>query len=324
YFRTQPQIKSLAVLPMANLSGDPTQDYFADGMTETLIAGLARIGALRVISSRTSVMQYKGTHKSLPEIARELNVDAIVEGSVQRSGERVKVIVRLIQASTEQQLLTETYDRELRDVLSLQNEVARDVTQAIQIKLSPQEQTNLGSSRPIKPAAYDYFLRGRYYLNRQNKTDNQTAIEKFDQAVATDPGFAAAHAELAQACIWRLFLFAPDEKQLEEKAFVAVANALALDQNLAEAHLAQGRLLWTPSQHFPHDKVIQEYRRALSLNPNLDEAHHQLALVYGHVGLFEEALQELNKAMAINPSNTLARYRVGEIRLFQGQFAEAL
>ena len=319
----QTQIKSLAVLPMANLSGDPAQDYFADGMTDTLIAGLAKVGALRVIS-RTSVMQYKGSHKSLGDIARELNVDAIVEGSVQRFGERVQVIVRLIHATGEQHLLSETYNRDLRDILTLQNEVARAVTQAIQIKPTPQEQMRLAQARPIDPEAYDYFLRGRFYLNRQTKSDNENAIEMFDRAVAADPNFAAAHAELAQACVWRFFLFTPDEKQWEEKAFVSVEKALSLDSNSAEAHLARGRLLWTPSNHFPHDKAIQEYRRALSLNPSLDEARNQLALVYGHVGLLDEALQELEKGVAINPSNTLVRFRIGEILLFQGKYEQAL
>ena len=319
----QIEIKSLAVLPMSNLSGDPAQDYFADGMTDTLIAGLAQVGALRVIS-RTSVMQYKGSPKPLAEIARELNVDAIVEGSVQRFGERVQVNVQLIHATSDLHLWSETYNRDLRDVLTLQNEVARAVTQAIQIKPTPQEQMRLTQARPINPAAYDYFLRGRFYLNRQTKADNETAIEMFDRAIATDPTFAAAHAELAQACIWRLFLFTPDEKQWEEKAFVAVEKALSLDSDSAEAHLARGRFLWTPSNHFPHDKAIQEYRRALGLNPSLDEARNQLALVYGHVGLLDEALQELEKGLAINPSNTLARFRVGETLLFQGKYEQAL
>ena len=319
----QPEIRSLAVLPMANLSGDPAQDYFADGMTETLIAGLARVGGLRVIS-RTSVMQYKGAHKPLPEIARELNVDAIVEGSVQRFGERVQVNVQLIHAPTDRHLWSEIYDRDLRDILTLQNEVARDVTQKVQIKLTPQEQMRLARARPIDPAAYDFFLRGRFHLNRQTKTDNKTAIEMFDRAVATDPNFAAAYAELAQACVWRFFLFTPDEKQWEEKAFVAVEKALSLDPDLAEAHLARGRLFWTPSHHFPHDKAIQEYRRALALNPNLDEARNQLGLVYGHVGLFDEALQELEKAVAINPTNTLARLRVGTTLLWQNKYEPAL
>ncbi len=317
------EIKSLAVLPMANLSGDPAQDYFADGMTDTLIAGLAKVGALRVIS-RTSVMQYKGSQKSLGQIARELNVDAIVEGSVQRFGDRIQVTVRLIHATDEEHLLSETYNRDLRDILTLQNEVAQAVAQKIQIETTPQDQMRLAQARPIDPAAYDYFLRGRFYLNRQTKADNETAIEMFDHAVEKDANFAAAHAELAQACVWRFFLFTPDEKQWEEKAFIAVEKALSLDPNSAEAHLARGRLLWTPSNHFPHDKAIREYRIALGLNPSLDEARNQLALVYGHIGLLDEALQELEKAVAINPSNALVRFRIGETLLFQGKYESAL
>ena len=319
----QTEIKSLAVLPMANLSGDQSQDYFADGMTETLIAGLAKVEALSVIS-RTSVMQYKGSGRPLGEIAHELGVDAVVVGSVQRFGERVKVAVRLIHGPGDQQLWSGTYDQDLRDIPMLQNDVARAVTGAIQIKLSPQDQTRLARARSVNPMAYDYFLRGRFNLNRQTKTDNETAIELFERAVAADPNFAAAWAELAQACVWRFFLFTPDEKKWEERAFVAVEKALSLDPDLAEAHLARGRLLWTPSNQFPHDKVIQEYRRALSFNPSLDEARNQLALVYGHVGLLDEAFQELERAVAINPSNTLVRFRIGEMLLFQGKYEQAL
>lgn len=316
-------IKSLAVLPMVNLSGDQSQDYFAEGMTETLIAGLAKVGALRVIS-RTSVMQFKGSQKPLKEIARELKVDAIVEGSLQRFGDQLRVDVRLIDAATEQHLWSEHYVRNLRDVLTIQNEVTRAVTQAIQIKLTPQEQVRLTKARSINPAAYDEFLRGRYYLNRQTKEANETAIQALSHAVVLDPDFAGGWAELAQAYVWRLFLFAPDEKDLQEKAFVAVEKALTLDPELPEAYLARGRLLWTPANHFPHDKVIQEYRRALALNPSLDEAHNQLALVLSHVGLLDEALAELDKALATNPSNNLARFRVGEILLFQGKHEQAL
>lgn len=317
------EIKSLAVLPMVNLSGDAAQDYFADGMTETLIAGLAKVRALRVIS-RTSVMQYKGVHKPLPEIARELNVDAIVEGSVQRFGERVKITVQLIHAQTERHLWTDTYERDLRDVLTLQNEITRIITQEVQIKLTPQEQMRLTGARPVNPEAYDHFLRGRFHANRQNKADNETAIEMFDRAVAIDPNFATAYAELAQACVWRFFLFTPKERKWEEKAFLAVEKALSLDPDLPEAYLARGRLLWTPANHFPHEKAIREYRRALALNPNLDEAQNYLALVYNHIGAFDEALQELQKAVAINPSNTLAQFRIGETLLFQGKYEQAL
>ncbi|HEX7332959.1 MAG TPA: protein kinase [Pyrinomonadaceae bacterium] len=316
-------IRSLAVLPMANLSGDQAQDYFADGMTETLIAGLAKVAALRV-TSRTSVMQFKDSKKPLKDIAGELNVDAVVEGSVQRTGDRIRVAVRLLEASTEEQLWSETYNRDLRDVETVQNEVATAITQAIHVTVTPQEQSRLTRARPINPAAYDDFLRGRYYLNSQKQADNDKAIEALNRAVASDPEFARGWAELAQAYVWKLFLFAPEEKDLHEKAYVAVEKALALDPDLPEAYLARGRLLWTPANHFPHDKAIQEYRRALALSPGLDEARNQLALVLSHVGLLDEALVELDQALAANPSNTLARFRVGEVLLFQGKHEQAL
>ena len=320
----QAGIKSLAVLPMANLSNDPSQDYFADGMTETVISGLAKIGALRVIS-RTSVMPYKGAQKPLPEIARELNVEAIVEGSVQRFGDQVQIHVNLINGPTEVRLWSNTYNRDLREIQTLQNEVVRDLTEQIQIKLTPQEQTNLSHARPIDPKAYDYFLRGRYYASsRQTKEDNETSIVMFDQAVVTDPQFAAAWAELAQACIWRLFLFTPDEKKWEEKAYVAIQRALDIDPDLPEAHLARGRLLWTPAKHFPHDFAIQEYRRALAGNPNVDDAQNYLALVYIHIGAFDEARKQLQRSMQTNPSNALTQFRISESLLFEGKYEQAL
>ncbi|HEV8430451.1 MAG TPA: protein kinase [Pyrinomonadaceae bacterium] len=317
------EITSLAVLPIRNLSGDSAQDYFAEGMTETLISGLSKVASLRVIS-RTSVMQFKDSQKPLKQIAQELNVDAVIEGSVQRFGDNVRVGVRLIEANTEANLWSAEYNRDLRDVLTLQNEVAQAVTQAIRHKLTPQEQARLSQRRRINPAAYDDFLRGRYFLGRQTKTDNDTAIQALNRAVTVDPEFAGGWAELAQAYVWKLFLFAPNEKDLQEKAFVAVQKALALDPDLPEAYLARGRLLWTPSNHFPHDKAIQEYRRALALNPSLDEARNQLAVVLCHVGLVDEALAELDQALKTNPGNTLARFRVGETLLFKGKYEEAL
>ncbi len=317
------QIKSLAVLPLENLSGDPAQDYFADGMTESLNAGLARVGLLRV-SSRTSVMQYRQARKSLPDIARELNVDAVVEGSVQRIGERVKITIRLIYAPTERSLWAETYERDLSDALALQSEIAQAVIQQIQIKLTPQEHKRLVSARPVNPAAYDDYLRGKFYFNRENKADNETAIRMLERAVAADPNFAAAHAELAQAYSYRLFLFAPEEKQWEEKAFVEVEKALSLDPDLDVAYLARGCLLWTPANHFPHEKAIQEFRHALALNPSLDEAQNWLALVYNHIGAFDQALQELQKAVIVNPTNTSAQFRIGQTLIFQGKYEEAL
>jgi len=317
------RIQSLAVLPLENLSGDTSQDYFADGMTESVITELAKIGALRVIS-RPSVMQYKGARKPLPEIARELNVDAVLVGSVVRSGERVRITVQLVHAATDRNLWADSYERDLRDVLALQREVTRDIVGEIRIKLTPQEQVQFGSVRPVNPEAYDHYLRGRFYLNRQTKDDNEAAITALERAVGTDPTFAAAYAELAQAYVWKLFLFAPGEKQWAEKAFVAAEKALALDPDLAVAHLARGRILWTPANHFPHEKAIQEYRRAVALNPSLDEARNQLALVYCHIGAFNEALQESQKAVTTNPTNNLAQFRIGQTLNLQGKYEEAL
>ena len=317
------QVQSLGVLPLDNLSGDAAQEYFADGMTDALITDLAKIEALRVIS-RASVMQYKGARKPLPEIGRELNVDAVLTGSVARAGERVRISVRLTQAATERHLWAESYERDLRDVLTLQKEVARDIVSEISIKLTPPERSQIANARTVNPEAYDEFLRGQFHLYRQHKESNDAAIAALERAVATDSTFAEGFAALAQAYVWKLFLFAPDEKQLSEKAFVAAEKALALDPELATAHLARGRLLWTPANRFPHEKAIRAYRRALELNPNLDEARNQLALVYNHVGALDEALEELRKAVAINPSNSLADFRIGETYLFQGAYTEAL
>src|SRR5262249_17872813 len=173
--RASVRIQSLAVLPMENLSGDASRDYFADGMTDALITDLAKISALQVIS-RAGVMQYKGTTKTVPEISRDLNVDGVVAGSVLRSGERVRISVELIQAATNRNLWTNSYEGDLRDVLALQRDVARDIASEIRIKLSPQEQSQLGSTRTVNSEAYDHYLRGRYYANRQNRDDIETAI----------------------------------------------------------------------------------------------------------------------------------------------------
>jgi tetratricopeptide (TPR) repeat protein len=253
-----------------------------------------------------------------------LNVDAVLTGSVARAGERVLVTVQLVHAATDRNIWSKGYERDLRDVLSLQREVARDVVSEVRIKLRPQEQVAFGSVRPVNPDAYDLYLRGRFYLNRQTKDDNQAAIAALERAVTTEPSFAAAHAELAQAYVWKLFLFAPEEKQWAEKAFVASEKALALDPDSAVAHLARGRILWTPANHFPHEKAIREYRRALTLDPTLDEARNQLALVYCHIGAFDEALQESKEAITTNPNNNLAQFRTGQTLNFQEKYEEAL
>src|SRR3989475_8766106 len=205
-----PRIASLAVLPLANLSGDPTQEYFSDGMTEALITNLAKISALRVIS-RTSVMQYKGTKKPMPQIAKELNVDGVVEGSVQRSGDRVRITAQLIEAATDRHLWVQSYERDLRDILALQSDVAGAIAEEIKIKLTPQQQAHIVSERPVNPEAYDTYLKGLFLSNHPNRADNDMAIELLERAIQTDPNFAVGYAALARAYIVRFTYLAPQE-----------------------------------------------------------------------------------------------------------------
>lgn len=313
-------VHSLAVLPLENASGDASQDYFASGITDALIAGISKVQVLRVMS-RQAVMKYKNTGKSAAEIGRELNLDAVIAGSVTRSGDHVQVLLRMIDVPTGRNLWSSSYDRDLRDVLKLQADVTGDVADEIGLKIATQQQ-NPDSSLNVE--AYDDYLRGKFYLYRQTREDNEVAIAALERTVTKDPNFAAAHAALAQAYTWKLFLFVPNEKQLEEKAFVAVEKALALDPNSAVAYLARGRLLWTPANHFPHDRAIREYRRALELDPTLDEARNQLALVYCHIGALDEALQESKLALTTDPNNNLAQYRIGQTLNFQMKYDEAL
>ena len=316
-------VRSLAVLPLENLSGDASQEYFADGMTDALITDFAKIGALRVIS-RASVMQYKGGRKTVQEIGRELNVDAILTGSVVRADEKVRITVQLFQAADGLNLWADSYERDLRDTLALQRDVTRDIVGKIRIKLTPQEQGRIGNVRPVNPDAYDDYLRGKFYLNRQDQQSNEAAIAALEKAVSNDGNFAAAHAELAQAYVWKLFLFAPNEPRLAERAYTETNEALELDPDSAVAYLARGRLQWTPANSFPHEKAIQDYKRALELDPNLDEARNQLALVYSHIGALEESLRESQKAINTNPTNNLAQFRIGETLNFQGKYEQGL
>jgi TolB-like protein/Tfp pilus assembly protein PilF len=316
------RIQSVVVLPFDNLTGDPAQDYFADGMTDALTTELAQIQALRVIS-RTSAMRYKGPRKLLPQVAAELNVDAVVEGSVRRSGGRVWMTAQLIDAHADRHLWAKPYDRELRDAPTLQWDVARDMVREMHIDLTPQERTQLARARAVNPQAYDYYLRGRFYSANENKNDVEIGIGLLEQAIAIDRTFALAYAGLAFAYLTKGQMFEPGEKQWQEEALVAATTALALDPDLAEAHLARAIVLTDKSEVTAVQKVA-EFRRALSLNPNLDEAHHLLGSFYNHLGLLDRAADELHKAVAINPANTGGQYRIGINLLFQCQYEQAV
>jgi len=319
---SSPHIGSLAVLPLQNLTGDPSQDYFADGMTEELITDLGKIAALRVIS-RTSVMQYKKTNKSLPQIAKELNVDGVIEGSVARAGNRVRVTAQLIQASSDRRLWGESYERDLRDVLGLQSEVARTIAGEIRAEVTPQEQQRLAEQHPVNPEAYALYLRGRGLWDRDTNADNRAAIATLERAVTIDPNFAPAYAALGRAYADRLFAWEPKD-EWKEKAEAAIDKALILNPNLAEAHVSRAALLFTPAHGWQSEKAIQECKLALTLNPNLAEGHLTLGGLFMHVGLMDEAVQQLRTAAAISPVIADAGLYTGLALAWSGKFQDAL
>jgi TolB-like protein/DNA-binding winged helix-turn-helix (wHTH) protein len=289
-----PRLNSIAVLPLANLSGDPSEDFFADGMTDQLITDLAKVGSLRVIS-RTSVIRYKGTKKSLPEIARELNVDAIVEGSVVRSGQRVRVTAQLLQARTDRHLWADTYDGDLGDVLKLQGEVAYAIAQQVRAQLTPQQQAQLRGTYAVNPAAYDDYLKGHLYLTTEfTKPDSlRKAQHLFDEAIQKDPNFALAYTGLGVTYIYLAFSGALQKEPAYRSAKEELAKAMALDDGIGEAYDALGLLNWRFDWDW--DAADREFNRAITLAPSYSCAHEDRAQLLAFTGRRAEALAELAK-----------------------------
>jgi TolB-like protein/Tfp pilus assembly protein PilF len=308
-------VHSLAVLPFANASGDPSQDYFVEGIAEGLTGELARIRGLRVIP-RSAAAGYRRGDKP--------PADVLAEGSVARSGDRALISMRLLEGKTLRPLGSHSWERGVGEIPVMQREAAAFIAEEIGAEPPAAGKTAGGDIRRVRPEAYDSYLRGRFYSLRQTAEDNQSAISHLERAVSLDANFASAYAELAQAYVWRLFLFAPSERTWEEKAFVAAEKALSIDPDSAAAHLARGRLLWTPANHFPHEKAIQEYRRAIASDPSLDEARNQLAIIYSHVGLFDQALAESEEGARANPNNHLLSYRRAQTLAWRGQYRDAL
>ena len=302
YLQTQssPKIRSLAVLPLESLSGDASQDYFTDGMTDALIADLGQISALRVIS-RTSAMAYKRVHKPLSEIARELNVQAVVEGTVLRSGERVRITAQLIQVPNEKHLWAQSYEGDLQDTLALQNSVARAIAEQVQVTLNPQEAAALEKSKKVNPEAYEAYLKGRYFWNKRSGAGLKKAIEYFEHAIDSDPDFARAYSGLADSYAllgdWEYGILSPQEAFPRAKA--AAVKALALDDNLSEAHTSLAFILdlydwgWASAE--------KGYQRALALNPGYATAHHWYAWHLIVMGRNGEGIAELKKAESMDP-----------------------
>ncbi|HEV2385846.1 MAG TPA: protein kinase [Candidatus Acidoferrales bacterium] len=297
-------IKAIAVLPLTNLSRDPEQDYFADGMTEALITDLAQIGALRVIS-RTSAMRYKSTDKPLPQIARELNVDALVEGSVLRAGDRVRITAQLIHAVTDRHLWAKSYEGDLRDVLALQSEVAHAVAGEVQVKLTPRERIRLARSRPANPAAHEAYLKGRYHFAKGTEQGVRKSVEYFEEAIAKDPSYALAYCGVADSISMPanpiLELMPPGEAAPKGKA--AALRALELDETLAEAHTSLGRMKF----YFDWDWTGAEkaFGHAIELNANYSMAHYTYALLLSALGRHAEAIHESRHALELDPVSLL-------------------
>ena len=292
---TPVHIRSIAVLPLENLSGDPAQEYFTDGMTDALVTELAQISSLRVIS-RTSVMRYKGTRKPLPDIAKELNVDGIVEGSVVQSAERVRVNAQLIEAATDRHLWASMYERSPGDVVILQSEVARAIANAIQVQLTPQEHARLTRVQPVDPQAYEAYLKGRYFWNKRTDVAVRKSIDYFQQAIQRDPNYALAYAGMAEAYIVRDDV-SPEEQFSKAKATAKIA--LQMDDGLAEAHNAMAMSLF----HYDWDwaGAEREFQRALALNPNYAQAHQWYGQYLRAMGRQNSAMAEIKRAQELNP-----------------------
>jgi TolB-like protein/DNA-binding winged helix-turn-helix (wHTH) protein/Tfp pilus assembly protein PilF len=317
-----PTIRSLAVLPLENLSGDPSQEYFADGMTDQLIATLGQISALRVIS-RTSVMGYKGARKPLPQIARELNVDAVIEGSIMRSGGRVRITAQLIEAAVDKHLWAQSYEGDVRDTLALQSRVARAIAEEIRVNVQPKEQAALKNVKAVNPDAYEAYLKGRYFWNKRTADGLKKAKDYFDEAVAKAPDYGPAYSGLADTYAllgdWQYGVIASREALPAAKA--AAIKAVELDNTLGEAHTSLGFVL----SGFDWDWVSaeKEFRRAIELTPGYATAHHWYAWHLSLMRRHGEAIAEMRKARSLDPLSLIINADLAEILLIAHFDAES-
>ena len=316
-------IRSLAVLPLENLSGDLSQEYFADGMTDELITALAGIGKLRVIS-RSSVMLYKHVRKPLPQIARELNVDAVVEGTVLRSGEQVRITAQLIRAVTDEHLWSHTYEGDLRNTLRLQDKVAQSIADHIRINVTSHEQALLMHARTVDPGAHDAYLRGRYFWNKRTEQGLKRAVDYFNQAIAIDPNYAQAYSGLADSYAllgdWEYGVLSPGEAFPKAKA--AASKAVSLDDNLAEGHASLAFCL----DLFDWDwkSAESQFKRAIALSPSYATAHQWYAWHLLVTGRNQEAIGELGKAEEFDPLSLIISADTADAFLIAHKYDESM
>jgi serine/threonine protein kinase/tetratricopeptide (TPR) repeat protein len=318
-----PAIRSLAVLPLQNLSGDPAQEYFADGMTEELITELSSISALKVIS-RTSVMRYKKTDKSLPEIARELHVDGIVEGSVVRDGNEVRITAQLIYAPEDKNVWAQSFERQFQDSLTLQSEVASAIAGAVRTQIEPDEKARLQTTRPVNPEAYVSYLKGRYFWNKRTGESLKKAIEYFNEAIAKDPTYAQSYAGLADS--YSLLSEAGPAvlrpQEMYPKAKAAAIKALQLDNSLAEAHTSLAFCLGFFEWQW--DAAEQEYRKALALNPGYATAHQWYAMHLSSLARYDESIAEMKKAESLDPLSLIISAGLADVLFGARRYDESI
>jgi TolB-like protein/DNA-binding winged helix-turn-helix (wHTH) protein/Flp pilus assembly protein TadD len=305
------KIQSIAVLSMKNLSGGPSQDYLADGITEAITTDLAKFRSLRVVS-RTSAMQYDGHKKALPEIARELHVDAIVEGGIVRSGDRVRVTAQLIQAANDRQVWAESYERDLRDLLALQNDVARDIAEHVQAQITAQDRQRLSTRRSLNPAAHEEYLKGRFFWNKRSENGYLDAIDHFLRAIQLDPEYPEPYAGLADtyALLGSLSGGTIPRRDAMNNARSIARKALELDPTMAEAHTSLAFVL----MHYDWDFAAaeREFLRAIDLNPNYATAHQWYAINLGATDRMDAALAELRHAQELDPLSLIISADIGE------------
>ncbi|MFQ5866083.1 MAG: protein kinase, partial [bacterium] len=314
-------IDSIAVLPLANLSGDPAQDYFSDGMTEALITDLSKISALKVIS-RTSVMEYKDAKKPLPEIARELGVKAIIEGSVMRDGERVRITAQLIEAKTDKHLWANSYERNLTDVFALQRDIAQAVAAQVRVTLTPGEQRQLQEVKQIDPAAYEAYLKGVYHDTKYNPSDFLKSLDYFTLAAQKEPEFALAYVGIVRACTGLMDVGGLPFSELYPKAKSALEKALQIDNTLAQVYGIQGRFKYIAEWDWA--SAEKAFRRSLQLNPNISDTYFDYASFLIAMDRGDEALAMINKARTLDPLNAGTNNDVGWINYCVRRYDEAV
>lgn len=306
----QGRMTSLVVLPFENLSADKDQAYFADGMTDELIAHLAKIRSLRVIS-RTSSMEYKGTHKALSQIARDLNVDSVVEGTVLRSGDRVRITAELVQVATDRHLWAETYESQLGDILTLQSHVASAIVNEIRVKLTPEDQVRLATTRPVSTQSYENYLKGRYYWNKRSQEGLTKAIDYFQLAIEKDPNYALAYAGLADcySIIGSAIVGTVPASGVAPQARAAALKSLELDDTLAEAHTSLATVRF--NYDWDWNAAASGFRRAVELNPSYATAYQRNSLYLMSMGRTSESIAEMNRAHDLDPLSISMNFSLG-------------